>query len=631
MKGATYVCGIAGFELDGDDEATAARAQSRLARRGPDDAWFVRARTYGLVQTRLSIIDVSGRVQYPLRNEDGNLALLFNGEIYEHREVRHQLERLGHRFATDCDAEVVVHAFEEWGIRAFERLDGMYAAAIHDEGTGQLTLARDPLGIKPLVYTTAGRFAFSSDVLALVSAGLVDGTIDEPSLADYAGLHYLPAPLTGIRGVSQLLPGHLLQRNLDGSVMVKRWANQPFTVPAPATPVTAAEAGTVLDKCVRAQLAADVSVGVFLSSGLDSSLILDSAVRAGARPTAFTIGFAGHGDYDEVPSAARFAASRGVPHRVAEISAGFHEAVCCVGDAVDQPLGDSSTIATAYLSKFARQEVKVALSGTGGDDLFAGYYRHRAHLLAPVVERIPSSAARALADLRPERGSERRSLLQLGRSYVARLAALGDGTELGHYQELVRSMSSRELPQLIPAVRTSATPRAVRSNHGLRLSECGSILRAIQSLELESYLACDLLVKEDRTSMAVGLEVRVPLLANRMLELSNRTPDAQKISLFAGKRLLREAARRRLPTYVTRARKRGFAVPLASLFAGPWRSEAIEWFREAPPIIDGRGAANLLSVGELPATDAWALAALGGWARSIEIARAEATRTTGTA
>lgn len=617
------MCGIAGFELRGDDAAIAGRLLGRLARRGPDGGWYTPVGAYGLVQTRLAVIDLSDRVRYPLRNEGEDLHLLFNGEIYDYGSHRDALRRRGHRFVTECDAEVLLHGYEEWGSEVFRRVDGMFACALLDLRGQELILARDALGIKPLVYTTAGTFAFASEATALVAAGLSSGELDREALGAYLAFHHLAPPATGLRDVQQVRAGELVRRSIRGATTTERWRARPFSHPPTAERVELAELEATFDRSVRRQLVADVPVGVFLSSGLDSSLVLDSAVRAGARPTAFTIGFPGHGDYDETRPAARFARDLAVPHVVGELAPGFVESVTLVADAFDQPFADSSAIATLQLADLARAQVTVALSGTGGDDLFAGYYRHRAHRLASLVNHLPAALRRQLREMGAPSGGERRSLLALARAYAARLASVEADDPASQYLALATSRSSVKMVQVTQGA--ELLERARRTFAGAleeSLQSAGSILRAIQAFELENYLAGDLLPKEDRATMAVGLEGRVPLLGTELVALAERAADEQKVGFFGGKLLLRRLAKQRLPAYLTRARKRGFAVPLHDLLMGSWRNEAVEWFAgsESAFVDCNAVSANIVSRA-LRAPDVWALAALVGWEQSIAVAR----------
>lgn len=617
------MCGIAGFELIGDDGPARGRTLNAcLANRGPDGAWYAERAGYGLAQTRLAVIDLSDRVSYPLGNEDGTLWLLFNGEIYDYRLLRAELEGLGHRFNTNCDAEVVLHAYEQWHLNGLARLNGMYALAIFDERRDELVLARDPLGIKPLVRTTAGRLAFASDATALVSAGLSAGEIDREALEEYAAFHYVPHPRTGIRGIEQVSPGTAVRRRADGSERAFRFAPRPFEGPAPREPVALEELDAALRRSVKRQLVADVEVGVLLSGGIDSSLLLAYAAAQGARPTAFTIGFEGHGDFDESARAAAFARSVGVQHHVRRFGLAFGEAVESMAEAYDTPFGDASALATLQLARLAREHVTVVLSGTGGDDLYAGYYRHRVHRLRRALRFVPRPLLRRLADDGYGRGDERRSARALARSYVSRLARAGVGDNLEQYLGLVGDRTSSVALQVLgmgadPAVRARVAER-------LQLFEAadGSRLRQLQRFELGTYLAGDLLVKEDRATMAVGLEGRVPLLDAEMVSLAERVPDYQKASLLAGKRLLRELARRRLSQFPSRGRKRGFAVPLSDLFAGPWRADAIDWLHELDStLVDGPAAARIVTRAPSVASDLWMVVALAAWERRVRLAR----------
>jgi len=621
------MCGIAGFELAHDDGAQRARILNAcLANRGPDGDWYAEHGDFGLAQTRLAVIDLSDRVTYPLANEDGTLWLLFNGEIYDHRRLREQLESHGHRFQTDCDAEVVVHAYEQWGLEGFARLNGMYALAIVDERSGELVLARDPLGIKPLVRTTGGRFAFASDATALVSAGLNSGQIDGEAIDEYAAFHYVPHPRTGIVGIEQIEPGTAVRRGADGSEELVRFAPQPFDGRAPRAPVDLDELDDVLRGAVARQLVADVDVGILLSGGVDSSLLLAYAVALGARPSAFTVGFAGHGDFDESSRAGALARKLGVPHHVRHFELSFEDAVEAMTRAYDTPFGDASALATLLLAQLAREHVTVVLSGTGGDDLYAGYYRHRIHRLRRALQLVPAPLLERVARGSYARGGERSSAMALARSYASRIAAAGAGDDLDQYLGLVGDRTSPAARSVI-AVAASVPPAqvTVAERLGLATDGSGSRLRQLQRFELATYLAGDLLVKEDRAMMAVGVEGRVPMLDQEMLRLAGRVPDRQKASLLSGKRMLRELARERLPEMAGSGRKRGFAVPLSDQFAGPWRGAAIQWLHGLEStLVDGPAAAGLVTRAPSVASDVWAVVALAAWEARVGRARAAA-------
>ena len=621
------MCGIAGFELrGGDGEVVGGSLLRSLRNRGPDGDFFEQRGGYGLVQTRLAVIDLSDHVRYPMSNEDGTLCLVFNGEIYGYMDLRRELERAGHRFATDCDAEVVLHGFEEWGPDLFPRLNGMFALALVDSRRNEITLARDRSGIKPLVMTTGPRFAFASDAMALVSAGLSAGEVDRESVSEYGAFHYVPFPGTGIQGIQQVEPGTMVTRSADGSTEVRRWTPLFFDRAPDGQDVGLAELENALLESVSRQLVADVEVGIFLSGGVDSSLLAALAVESGARPRAFTVSFQGHGDYDESDRAARLAQSLGIPHQIETMDTGFLEAVDGIAGAYDVPFADSSAIPMLALSRLARSEVTVAMSGTGGDDLFAGYYRHRAHKLRSAVGFLPDQLLRRLSEIKVDQGGERRSGLNLARSYVSRIARAGAGDDHEQYLALVAGSTSDAGHEAFRGIGESrAASEGVASRLGLDNPSSGSILREIQRFEMRSYLPGDLLTKEDRASMSVGLEARVPLLDEAVAALADRMPDRQKLSLRGGKLPLRQIAAQKVPAVGGGGRKRGFAVPLHDLFAGRWRSEAGTWFREgSTSLIDGTAAADLLDSGTSHATDLWALAALTAWERRLDKCRSAA-------
>ncbi len=618
------MCGIAGFAAGGADARVATALGEGIANRGPDGTTWDTVGSWCLVQARLAIIDLSDRVVYPMTNEDGTVALVFNGEIYNHGELRAELRRAGHTFANDCDAEVIVHGWEEWGEGLFARLSGMFAIALADTRTDELILARDRLGIKPLVFTTGERFGFASDAFALLRAGLSAGRVDPDAVAEFAAFHYVPHPLTGFADVRQLEPGTLMRRGPGGDISTRRWAPGPFSEPAGDDPPDAGELDAALRRAVERHLVADVEVGILLSGGTDSRLVLALAADLGARPHTFTMSFAGHGDYDESPVARATAEAFGMPHREAQLDLDFEPTLDGVAAAYDQPFADASAIATLAVSRLAREDVKVVLSGTGGDDLFAGYSRHRAHRLLPALRLLPPGLRTRMAAQRGARGAERASLGSLARSYAGRLAEAAGGDAYEQYLRLAADHSSPVAAGLL-GVELDDRRQDVAQRLGLPAPRAGSILRELQAFELRTYLPGDLLTKEDRATMAVGLEGRVPLLDLEVLALAERTRDSQRASLRSGKRLLREVAARRLADAPPQGRKRGFAVPLDDLMAGTWSAPAAARLRAATPeSFDGDAAADLLETGRLPATDAWALSVLAAWEARARTARATA-------
>jgi asparagine synthase (glutamine-hydrolysing) len=622
------MCGIAGFVRPGAAAAVARSLEESLARRGPDGSWAARRGDVSLVQTRLAVIDLSPEVSYPMPNESEDVWLLFNGEIYGYQAVRRRLEALGHRFRTACDAEVVVHAYEEWGAGCFAHLNGMFAVAILDERSGDLLLARDRFGIKPLVHTTGHTFAFSSDALSLVESGLVDGAIDMDAVEEFLQFHYVPPPKTGLEGVVSLEPGTTLVRERGGRVTTLHWAPRVFE--GRAIPEGRAAGIEDLDRAmaeaVERQLVADVGVGVFLSSGIDSALLLSYAVSAGHRPLAFTVGFAGYGDYDEARRAAEVASRLGVEHHVDQFEIGFADALELVSRAFDTPLADASAIPTLLLARMARELVTVALSGTGGDELFAGYYRHRAHRIRPFATRLPKPARTALMAMAPRDAAPRRSSIQAARSYLARLAAAGAGDFAEQYLDLVtRDPSPAAQACLRFRADAAAAREAPAKRYALGDDHVGRPLDAVQEFDLKTYLPGDILVKEDRATMYSSLEARVPFLDDAVVDIAQRIPPAERASLFVGKKPLRELASQRLGAAQVTWQKRGFAVPLGQLLSGPWTEEARSWFQSLESsLVDGGRVCDELTRPNVDPTEIWALAVLGAWEQRLAEARSRA-------
>jgi asparagine synthase (glutamine-hydrolysing) len=616
------MCGIAGFDVTGLDVPKTSCALIRaLTPRGPDAAWSAVRSSLALVETRLAIIDLSDEVVYPMPNERGDVHLVFNGEIYDHEVLRKELEARDHRFRTRCDAEVVLHGWEEWGVDVFPRLNGMFALAIFDERSGDVVLARDRLGIKPLVRTTGKRFAFSSDAMALVEAGLSSGEIDLPALRSFVAFQYIVPPATGIADVVQVSPGTAVCRRKDGTEREIRWVETPFSHGRGDGASTVDEADETLLDAVRRQLVADVEVGVFLSGGLDSTLVLSAAAALGARPQAFSLGFAGQGDYDETHTASQVAKRLGVPHHVTQFSGSFAGVIESIARAYDSPFADASAAAMIELAAFARERVTVALSGTGGDDLFAGYYRHRAHRLRPLIARVPSRLLRSAERASSKQGEARRSRKRLFGSYAARIAAAAHGSDVEQYLALVGNLTSSpglEAVRFDVDLADTATEVALRL--GFEEPLLPTPLAAIQRFELRTYLPGDLLCKEDRATMAVGLEGRVPLLDNEFIALAEKTPENRMMSVGRGKIILGQLAKRYAAP--TASLKRGFAVPLAAYFAGPWRREAREWFGSVDSeVVDANAAVRLLEERPAPVTDLWMLATLAGWEDRLKGAR----------
>jgi asparagine synthase (glutamine-hydrolysing) len=529
-----------------------------LVHRGPDSSGEFVAEAIGLAARRLSIIDLETGDQ-PIANEDGSCHVVQNGEIYNYRELRQELERLGHRFATQGDTEVLVHAYEQWGTAFARRLRGMFSLAVWDASRRRLVLARDPYGIKPLYYRVDGDgLAFASELRALRR-----GEIDLDALEAFLAFNSIPAPLSIFRDVRKLPAGHVLVWS-EGSVELSRFG-RPGPVAAPEVrdddeAELLEELRARLRDSVRAHLVSDVPVGVLLSGGVDSAALAALAAAESSEPLrTFTIGFEER-SFDETADARLVAQRYGTNHHELLLRPDAALLLPILADAFDEPFADSSALPTYLVSELAAKHVKVALSGEGGDELFGGYYTYTADLLAarvgplaraarPVVDRLPSSSAKASFDYRAKR--------------FVRAA---------HLPPLERHHGWKEI--FSPDARAALTGRRSRFDpldvYRARYAETvgADELARLQDVDFGIYLVDDLLVKTDRASMAHSLEARVPYLDPVVTRFAFALPTHHKVRGLAKKVLLRKAVAPLLPDRIVRGRKRGFSIPAAAWLRG---------------------------------------------------------------
>jgi asparagine synthase (glutamine-hydrolysing) len=564
------MCGICGLVSGGRDRApdleAVARMSSRLVHRGPDSAGLFHRGPVALAARRLSIIDLDGGSQ-PIANEDGTVVVVQNGEIYNYRELKRELVGRGHEFRTDCDTEVLVHLYEEHGEDFAERLRGMFAIALWDENRRRLLLARDRFGIKPLYYRVAdGGIGFASELKALVEQPGFSRAIEPRALAAYLAFNSIPAPLTIFAEARKLAPGSLLVWEA-GEVRERRYARPG---PVPASEVRrgkesdlASELREVMRDSIRAHLVADVPVGVLLSGGVDSGAITALATaESEERVKTFSVGFE-EGGFDELSRARTVAERFGTDHHELILRPDAIDLLPKLVEAFDEPFGDSSALPTYLVSELAASEVKVALSGEGGDELFGGYYTYVADLLAPRFGRLAALAA-PLAEALPSRDA------RVGFDYkakrFARAAAIRDPLARHHGWKEIFSPADRAA--LLRGGDGGWDPLDL---YRARYAETAGAepLARLQDVDLGIYLVDDLLVKTDRLSMAHSLELRVPFLDQRVAEFALALPTRMKVRGFSKKRLLREALEPLLPKEVVHGRKQGFSIPLAAWLRGP--------------------------------------------------------------
>jgi asparagine synthase (glutamine-hydrolysing) len=561
------VCGICGLAaLDGGavDTAPLDAMSAALVHRGPDDAASVTDGPVALAARRLAIIDLEGGRQ-PVSSEDGRVHGALNGEILNHAGLRDDLRRRGHRFASRCDTEVLVHLYEERGEGMLEALRGMFALAIWDARERRLLLARDRFGIKPLYWRAAGGvLAFGSELKALRVLPGFSGELDPDAVEAYFTFNSIPSPLTIFGDVRKLEPGTLLSWRPGRAPEIRRWCRP---APVDARDVRgetegelAAELADRLRDSVRAHLVSDVPVGVWLSGGVDSGLLAALAAQeSGERLRTFSIGFRER-SFDELERARLVAGRLGADHHEAILDPDDATALPEIVAAFDEPYADSSALPTFAVSRLTRAHVKVALSGEGGDELFGGYHTYAADLLAPrlagaarlarpLVERLPSSSRRVSLDYRARRFVRAAQLPPLERHHG--------------WKEI---LSPELRAQLLAPLHDGRAPRDPVDRLRARYAETAGAepLARLQDADLAPYLSDDLLTKTDRMSMAHSVEVRVPFLDPVVAELALALPTSAKVRGLAKKRLLRSVASTLLPRQIARGAKRGFSIPMAA-------------------------------------------------------------------
>ena len=562
------MCGIAGIaSSDGSPDLGAVeRMSATLVHRGPDDEGLFHRGPVALAARRLSIIDLAHGHQ-PIANEDGSVVVVQNGEIYNYRELKRELEGVGHRFATDCDTEVLVHLYEEHGEGFVERLRGMFAVALWDDRERRLLLARDRFGIKPLYYRyVGGTLSFASELKAMLAQPGFSREIDPQAMSAYLAFNSIPAPLTIFSEARKLPPGCLLSWR-DGEVKQRRYARPS---PVPVDQVRSESAGELADELrevlrdsIRAHLVADVPVGVLLSGGVDSGGLTALAAAESSDPVkTFSIGFEEAG-FDELARARLVAERYRTDHHELVLRPDAVELLPKLIESFDEPFGDSSALPTYLVSELAAGEVKVALSGEGGDELFGGYYTYVANLLAPRVGRLAALASPLIERL-PSRTD------RVGFDYKAkrfsRAAAIPDPlTRHLSWKEIYAAAGRR---QLLGSRDPGWDPFDLYRERYAETAGAEPLAR-VQDVDLGIYMVDDLLVKTDRLSMAHSLELRVPFLDQRVAEFALALPTAQKVRGFAKKRLLRRALAPLLPREIVHGRKQGFSIPIAAWLRGP--------------------------------------------------------------
>lgn len=575
------MCGITGAVWSDDSGPVTAELLTRMtnviAHRGPDDSqtWidpdhrdaYGNRMGVGLGFRRLSIIDLAGARQ-PLSNEDGSVRLVFNGEIFNYQTLRRRLQGTGHRFATDGDGESIVHLYEDLGTDCFSQLNGMFAIAMWDARRNRVVLARDRIGQKPLYYAVKdGRLVFGSELKCLAEVPGVCTEIDPTAIDEFLTYQYIPYPGTIWKGVRKLPPGHFAIFE-NGKVTVERYWKFDPSIEVPIDPREAQERlRELLTDSVRLRMQADVPLGSFLSGGIDSSLITALAQSQSSDPVrTFSIGFP-IADFDETAYAAQVAKHLGTRHQRFEVTPSGVDIIDQLVWHYDEPFGDSSAVPTWYLSQLTKREVTVALSGDGGDELFAGYERYRALWLSQRLQRafpLHKVPGVGLLQRLPDT-NRRRSIVRRAKRFVEALGQPAARRYLNWLQIFPESMRASLYTDDFMATLPGDDPFDFLGSVWER-SEGRDLVTRASTSDILSYLPCDLCTKVDIASMGHGLEVRQPMLDYRVVEFAASLPVEMKFRGRRGKLILQDTFGSMIPKNIFTRSKMGFGVPIAAWF-----------------------------------------------------------------
>jgi len=568
------MCGIAGFTRVGNTanwgsgRNVAHRINEAISHRGPDQQGVFEGSLATLCAVRLKIIDLGGGDQ-PMVSEDGSTAIAFNGEIYNHQEIRRELEELGHRFQSSCDTETVLRAFLQWDTACFQRMRGMFAAALWCERNQRLVLVRDRMGIKPLYYYRRGEDVyFGSELKAILEHPEIPRQLDLKALDAYLSVNYVPGPQTLIEGIRKVPAGHFLEWR-KGRVWLEAWWRTPAVNPLPIGLEDAKqELDWLLHDSVREHLVADVPLGIWSSGGVDSSTVLHyAATQSSKRLKTFSVSFHGR-TFDESPYFREIAQVYGTDHHEFDLNPDveLRSAIEDFAYYSDEPSADAGALPVWYLARMSRRHVTVALSGEGADELFGGYLTYQADRMARPFRMVPRTlrkAVRGALDRYMPVSDEKISLEYKLKRWIEGSLLHADEAHFFWNGTFSTEQRRRICPQ--------------SNGNGLRglvdelgIGPCGVVDRYL-AVDQNYYLADDILYKTDRMSMAHSLEVRPPFLDHRIVEFAARLPQRLKIRGMKQKFLLKELMRGKLPEAVLNRKKTGFDIPTHDWFRGVLR------------------------------------------------------------
>ena len=581
------MCGIYGYiSKKGATDATLfGHMGDAIRHRGPDDEGEVILQTedlsIGLGHKRLSILDLSPAGRQPMSNEDDSIWITLNGEIYNFKELTKELKARGHRFRSHSDTEVVLHLYEELGVKCLDRLNGMFAFALWDSKQKTLFLARDRVGKKPLHYSMVdGRLFFASEIKALIRHPIIERTLDLKALSKYLAFEYVPAPHTIFTAIKKLEPGHyMIYRN--GDIVSSAYWDVPmedYPISGSTETQVTDELKELLARAVGTRLVADVPVGLFVSGGLDSGIVAAIARRAKESLHCFSIGFE-ESSFDESRYAREIAESLGIKHHIRTFRAKeMARLVEHLPEILDEPLADPSILPLYLLSQFAAQHMKVVLSGDGGDELFAGYQTYQAHKLVTYYDALPAFVRDGLKFVAAS--------LPVSHAYLSAdfkikqfLKGVGVSSEVRFFLWRGAFSNAERQRLLVPELRAHLRKDNAYEDiyRYVRRSGLTKELERILYLSMKLYLQDNNLVTVDRASMANGLEVRSPLLDRDVVEFVSRLPMEYKIQGLKTKYILKKAAEEFLPRRIVYRKKKGFGVPLAQWLTGELKEFMLDY------------------------------------------------------
>lgn len=600
------MCGIAGIIHTDSSHPVSAGSLRRMCdvmkHRGPDDFGQYVDGHIGLGMRRLSIIDLQAGRQ-PIANEDGRIRVIFNGEIYNYRQLRMDLASGGHQFRTTSDTEVIVHLYEEFGEDCVEQLRGMFAFAIWDDRRKELLLARDRLGIKPLYYyQDQEKFIFASEMKCLLATEGFERRMNLEALSTFFTFMYVPGPMTIYEGIYELPPAHIGIWSKGNFSLRRYWEIAPKPDAGKPIELVAEDLRHHLREAIKLHLVSDVPLGAFLSGGIDSSAVVAMMAEGSeTKVKTFTVGFkTEEPGFDERPFARRVAGIIGTDHSECLLSPQVEEILPTIIRAFDEPFADSSVIPNFLICQAARQWVTVALSGLGGDELFAGYERYRGALLADYYRHVPQVFRHGLVDPLIRSIPESRN----GGLWGDRMKRFIQGTELGlaeRYQRYIAAFGDSEKKEIFSSDLTQELEKRGLSSTVLAMDEAhpgSSPLDRMLFTDLQTYLPHDLLRMTDRLSMCHALEVRVPFLDHKLVEFVATIPAGYKLRRWQKKHVLIRALDGILPKPILNRRKQGFSIPLNSWLRGPLcdlvHTHLAEPVLREIGLFDPRGVARIL-------------------------------------